>query len=286
VLVAGGGDPIGGHSDRTAELYDPANGSWSRTGDMTQARTGHTATLLPDGTVLVAGGHGGGPFFGSAELYDPAAGTWSRTGGMIQGRADHSAILLPDGRVLVVGGVFGNDDASCCGPLGSAELYDPRTGSWTATAGMIELQGGQSATLLRDGRVLVVGEINGGRDSASSPPELYDPRSETWTRTMNLAEIRGEFTAVLLADGQVLVAGGESDQGPRGIATVELYDPRTESWTRAEPLVAPRRGGQVAIRLADGRVLVVGGANSEDRRDVPVVLSSPPAEIFDPDRGR
>ena len=286
VLVAGGGDPNGSGGGRSAELYDPATGNWTPTDGMTQARAGHTATLLPGGTVLVAGGNGGGgPFRDSAELYDPASGTWSPTGDMIQGRANHSAILLRDGTVLVAGGVFGNDRGPCCGPLSSAELYDPRTGSWTSTASMIELQGGQSATLLRDGRVLVVGEINGGIDSGASPPELYDPRTETWTRTLNMVELRSEFTAELLGDGRVLVAGGDTDQGRGVVATVELYDPRTESWIPAERMIAPRRWGQVAIRLADGRVLVVGGAMSADGRDVPVVLSSPSAEIFDPDRG-
>jgi hypothetical protein len=127
---------------------------------------------------------------------------------MSEGRASHTATLLPDGRVLVAGGVSGNDAGPCCGQLSSAELFDPRTGSWTATRSMIELQGGSTATLLPDGRVLVAGEINGGIDGGWSPAELYDPDTGSWTPTRNMIEPRAGFTATLLPDGLVLVAGG------------------------------------------------------------------------------
>jgi hypothetical protein len=293
VLVAGGGDPnSNGRKFRTAELYDPATGSWTATGDMTHARTNHTATLLPDGTVLVAGGNGGGLFLDSAELYDPATGNWTATGSMTEGRSGQTATLLRDGTVLVAGGVFGDDAGPCCGPLSSAELFDPSTGSWTATGSMVELVGGGSATLLPDGRVLVAGEIN-GRLSGTSPAELYDPANGTWTATGSMTELRVAFSAALLSDGRVLVAGGGHDAagddtfpiGFVGLGTAELYDPRTGSWTATRSMNAARRGGCVAIRLVDGRVLVVGGVASVDGNNGSSVLSAPAAEVFDPNGG-
>src|SRR6476661_4341448 len=174
VLAVGGG---GSGALTSAELYDPVAGRWTETGSMHAPRGGgQTATLLPDGQVLVAGGDQlglGHPPQSSVELYDPASGTWKETGSMVLARSHHSATLLSDGRVLVAGGivVFNNGYHASK----NAELYDPASGTWTATRSMRLGRAAPTAALLPDGRVLVVG----GSDSAKPDlqlAELYDPR--------------------------------------------------------------------------------------------------------------
>src|SRR3990170_3901957 len=118
-------------SSTPVEQRPPA---WTATGNMDGVRSGHTATLLPDGKVLVAGGVGSSGELASAELYDPRSGTWVPTGNMIETRFTHTATLLRDGTVLVAGGFSGGDSGST---LASAELYDPSSGSWTATGNMV-----------------------------------------------------------------------------------------------------------------------------------------------------
>jgi hypothetical protein len=143
---------------------------------MVEARSWHAATLLPDGTVLVAGGQGStgsgggevGFLIASAELYDPDTGTWTATGSMIEARLDHRATRLSDGRVLVTGG-----------GLASAEVYDPDSGTWSATASMIEGREGHTATLLSAGTVLVVGGYAIDASGTLTSAELYDPGSGT-----------------------------------------------------------------------------------------------------------
>ncbi|HTK44919.1 MAG TPA: kelch repeat-containing protein [Patescibacteria group bacterium] len=177
VLTVGG---IDGRELAYAELYDPPTGTWSVTGSLSGAHAGR-ATLLPDGKVLVAGGASatkvvepdiGGPAPGaltlaSAELYDPRTGTWTVTGSMTEARLGYTATLLADGTVLVAGGH--SNDTSGTRLLASAELYDPTTGSWALTAGMLAARTGHTATLLPNGTVLVIG----GSDSALV--ELYVP---------------------------------------------------------------------------------------------------------------
>src|SRR5438477_350710 len=160
------------------------SGTWTPTGSLATARYGHTATLLPNGKVLVAGG---GDSFGqevaSAELYDPATGLWTATGSMATARFQHTATLLPNGQVLVAGGF--NDNI---GPLASAELYDPATGLWTATGSMATARFSPTATLLPNGQVLVAG--GGNYSGVVASAELYDPVSGLWTVTGSMATAR------------------------------------------------------------------------------------------------
>ena len=147
----------------SAELYDPAAGTWTATGSLGTVHATHTATLLPSGKVLLAGGSNGDPL-SSAELYDPAAGTWTATGSLGAARWVHTATLLPSGEVLVAAGSDRNS-------LSSADLYDPATGTWTATGSLGTARFAHTATLLPSGKVLVAGGSDGGYLSSA---ELYD----------------------------------------------------------------------------------------------------------------
>jgi hypothetical protein len=243
-----------------------AAGVWTPTGALAAKRQLHTATLLPDGRVLVAGGLGAF-YLSSAELYDPASGAWTPTGSMAAARGYHTATLLHDGRVLVVGG-SGSGAA-----FSSAELYDPASGAWTPTGSMAAARRLHTATLLPDGRVLVAGGTAGASPIASA--ELYDPRSGAWTTTGSMAIAREAHTATLLPDGRVLVAGG---YGPVGVrSSAEIYSPASGAWTTTGSM-AEFRCDHTATLLPDGRVLVAGGYNGGTG-----FFSS--AELYDPAAG-
>jgi N-acetylneuraminic acid mutarotase len=256
--------------------------TWVPTGPMSGARTGQTATLLPNGNVLIAGGG-----TAKAELYDPASGSFTTTGTMAAAREDATATLLPDGDVLVAGGSRGSVQ------LNSAELYDPTRGTWALTGQMSVARSGQTATLLADGDVLVAGGgCNGqayGCDAGSflstlKSAELYDPATGAWSATSSMKEGRQFFTATLLPDGKVLVAGGFNDCDDdfcSDLASAELYDPVTGKWTDAGTFHGPREQ-QTATLLGDGDVLMSGGLN-EGGDGAP--RSYAEAEIYDPSAG-
>jgi hypothetical protein len=291
-----GPSPIPGPADSssaepTATSKPAAPATWTATGSMMEARVDFTATLLPDGRVLVTGGDRGFDAvpraLASAELYDPATGTWTATASMSTGRYRHTATLLPNGKVLVAGG---NVDSSgslgvrCC--LASAELYDPSTGLWTATGSMIDARVAHTATLLLDGTVLVAG----GANALGIPPgaELYDPASGRWTATGSMDDAnnpaRYDHSATLLRDGRVFVIGGAAPQAP-----AELYDPRTGSWSETDCCTDdPNRAGpyMTATLLPDGKVLVAGGFVWSDAESFSHAVASPAAVLYDPASGR
>ena len=251
-------------------LAQAAPGGWTTTGSLSTAREWATATLLPDGDVLVAGGLGSSGVLASAELYDPSTGTWTTTGSMNTARWSATATLLPDGDVLVAGG-----DSS--GPyLASAELYDPSTGAWTTTGSMSTGRQGDTATLLPDGDVLVAGG-EGSSVPYLASAELYDPSTGTWTTTGSLNTARAGAAATVLADGNVLLVGGFAPYNY--LASAELYDPSIGTWTTTGSL-ATGRSGPTATLLPDGDVLVTGGASSAGPTGF---LAS--AELYDPSTG-
>ena len=276
VLVLGGAQNFSGLFElATAELYDPHTGTWTSTAPMTDVRWGHTATLLPNGMVLVTGGQpdgGGGESWASAVLFDPASGTWEPTAPMLVARTGHTATLLSSGQVLVSGGYNG------AGALSSAELYDPDLRSWTATGDMGFARVGHAATLLADGHVLVEG--SGTPTGVVASAELYDPRSGTWSDTGRMAEGRAGPTATLLSDGRVLIVGGTGGGSSfsNALASAEIYNPATGAWSGAASMHTDRKH-HTATLLPDGTVLVTGGTGSDDYHD-----SIASAEIYDPGR--
>jgi N-acetylneuraminic acid mutarotase len=290
VLVAGGyccyNPDAGAEALASAELYDPASGTWTATGSMLTPHGGGTATLLPDGKVLVSGGHGTSRVTTSAELYDPASGTWTATGSMLTPHGGGTATLLPDGRVLMAGG-YGTS-----GQTRTAELYDPASGTWTATGSMVTPGSGpHTATLLPNGTVLVAGGFESpppsgpccAQPSGELPPgpsaELYDPASGTWTATGEMKEVRSNHTATLLPNGDVFVTGS-GDGGP---VSAELYDPATRSWTAISNSIEEHLYGETATLLPDGNVLVVGGSNGTNLPSGDAVMAG--AELYDPGSG-
>jgi hypothetical protein len=268
VLVVGGW--TGSSAIASAELYDPeANagaGAFTSTGALATARYQHTATLLPGGKVLIAGGHDGPGPLASAELWDPAAssgaGAFTATGSLGSARSAQTATLLPGGRVLVAGG-------SGASALASAELYDPVAGTFTTTGSLAIARYLHTATLLPGGKVLIAGGWTG--TSATASAELYDPIGGRFTATGSLTTARSWQTATLLPSGKVLIAGGW-----RALASAELYDAVTGTFTATGSLGAGR-DAHTATLLRSGKVLIVGGYA------MPAFLAS--AELYDPATG-
>lgn len=254
VLVVGGATGTVGNITilASAELYDPGLGTWSSGGTLNTARSQHTATLLYDGRVLVAGGSDGSALT-SAEIYDPGTNTWATVGSLAAARYQHTATLLPGGKVLVAGGVSGGTTA-----LSSAEVFDPNTPvngvySWTTGGSMPSAHTQHTATLLANGTVLVAGGKSGSTKLNKSA--VYTPGTNTWAATGNLAGARTLHTATLLPSGQVLVTGGLNSAA---LATAELYDSTLGTWSSSGNL-GTARYQHAATLLENGKLLVTGG---------------------------
>jgi len=281
VLIAGGDELSTATS--SAELYDPNDGSFVATGSMTTARRLHTATLLPNGKVLIAGGRQdhGRHVLASAELYDPDTRTFTPTGDMNVDRYSHTATLLNNGQVLIVGGLAPPspfDEYPLAYLLTSAELYDPLTGTFTATGNMGVDWFGFTATLLPDGKVLIASPYKG--DSVGTNVELYDPLTGTFTRKRPPSCCFFYWhTASLLPNGKVLIAGGgETDVIGELLASAGIYDPGSGTFA-ATSNMTERRSLHTATVLLDNTVLITGGDTC--------CIANPTAsaELYSPDSG-
>lgn len=286
VLSVGGG--VGAIALAAAEIYDPTTDAWKVVSGPSQARRGHQAVVLDDGRVLVAGGLAEGSPLASAELYDPATDTWAPTAPMATPRLGHSLTLLADGRVLVAGGsALESSEAAGGGQTirteATTEIFDPATGTWASAGAMASPRFEHSATLLADGRVLIVGGLGpvgeGGDVGPLSSTEIYDPAANAFVTSTDLAQGRANHAATMLSDDAVLVSGGAGgENGDLSLASAEVFDTGAATWTTVGPLASPRTG-HTATRLADGRVLVAGG-ESVQRGSRRSLVSS---EVFEPD---
>jgi hypothetical protein len=255
--------------------------TFTSTGDMSTPRFGHTATLLTNGKVLIAGGSGPYsfipppgplqiPLLASAELYDPSTGTFTATGSMATSRSDHTATLLPNGKVLIAGGASEESPDGYLLPTASAELYDPSSGTFTPTGRMTAPRLGHNATLLADGRVLIAGGYLNFGGYLFFPPEaeLYDPSTGRFTDIGNLETGDHWPSTTLLADGRVLIVG----------SSAHLYDPA--AGRLSDPIYDNYLGmyvNQNGTLLMNGKVLFAG--YDDDEGD----FWSP--ELFDPSAG-
>jgi hypothetical protein len=264
-LLSGGKVLVAGGFNVTAELYDPGTGSWTRTGDTLTTYRAHGLTPLKDGRVLICGG-------GTSELYDPVSGLWFSAGAMVSVRFHHTATRLLDGRVLVVGGADGEHGGTA---LASAELYDPATGSWSATGPLGVARRFHAAVLVSGGKVLVMGGLDASGNLLTSA-ELYDPATGSWSATGAMGVGRAWHSATPLGSGRVLVVGGAGIDQALG-ASAELYDPETGSWSATGAMATPRRFHSATL-LPGGKVLVAGGFH-----EYTGIVTS--AELYDPAGG-
>ena len=271
---------------QTASSTPAADGStWVAAGALQLARASTHAARLDDGRVLVVGSDNvctpGGAWDESvaAETFDPAAGTWSATGSLNAPRDDFVAITLDDGRVLVTGGMTSGDPAEgAFGAFSSTKLYDPRTGTWSATGLLDVARFAPAGALLADGRVLIAGGtyLDSSTTRWLASAELFDPDSGSWSRAGSMLVARGGAAAVTLADGRVLVVGGSGDADGAPLGSAEIFDPAAGTWESAGSLATTRHGFSL-VALPDGGALVVGGISGGE---TPAVTAS--AERLDP----
>ena len=249
----------------------PGIGTFQTGAPLTASRIAATATLLPDGRVLIAGGISNGHSVASAEIYNPRTGASTPTGSMVEARAWHSASLLSNGKVLIAGGT---GDRLC-------EVYNPATGKFSKTGSLGYAPKYQAATSLGDGRALIAGGLNGA--SYTTRAEVYNPATGRFVHVRSLKISMEHATATLLQDGRVLIAGGDQaadKKHPNILAAAELFNPVKGTFVTTGSMIQGR-SHFAAVLLQNGKVLVMGGANPAGYSGL---LST--AELYDPLTGR
>ena len=273
VFVAGGRGKVGTRwgpiRHETAEVYDPATGEWTTTASMAKKREAFSLHLLDDGRVMVSGGRDQSRYHKKTEMWDPATDEWTLGPNMAKKRFDQASVKLPDGRLLISGGT---DEIISL--ISLAEFFDPTAGEmgeWSPAGEMTQARAEHTATLLKDGRVLIVGGGKGGlgqEGTTFDTAEVWDPESNAWSPAGTLSVGRAGHTATLLNDGRVIVTGSKGK-----VTTAEIYDPASGEWSLAGEM-SEWRVLHSATLLTDGRVMVAGG--------LPEVSST---DIYDPATG-
>lgn len=292
----------------SAEIYTPATNTWTTVAPMTLARGMHRATLLTNGKVLVTGGY---PAGNSTEIYDPAANTWTAAAPMIYSRYSHAAVRLADGKVLVAATQLGSMQAEAYDPAtnswsiagspglggyvnqafllpdgrvlafdGIPFLYTPSTNSWVQGAWMPVAVSNFGVNLLKDGRLMVTGGLQGGMVSTV---QVYDPVADAWTLDASMGKVRASHVAVTLADGRVVVAGGfsvEPGMGGGATITTELYTPPAAPDTTPPVITAP--ASVVGEQTSPAGASVVIPVSALDAVDGPVAVTSDAPATFPP----
>ncbi len=272
VLVVGG-TADGRRSLDSAEIFDPATGTWALTAAPGVPRMRHSTTLLHDGRVLVVGGYkgGGGGYpslyhhfngtgnvsLAECQLFGPTSGSWSPASPLETGRFWQGCVGLPDGKVLIIGGLNVSQ-----GSLASCELYDPETESWNPAAALNTARARFTTTLLQNGSVLVTGGHSGLKKSPFSSCEIYVPGEDAWYNVSSMKRARGYHAAQLLTDGRVLVSGGFFGPGQPDHKDAEIFDPATGKWSLAGEMALPRHNHVTAL-LPGGKLMVFGGSNCQ-----------------------
>jgi hypothetical protein len=271
VISCGGGSDAPPATAPVVPTPPPAEGSFSTAAALVMPRAGHTATLLPNGKVLLVGGSPSWPptaaVATSAELYDPTTNTFSATGSLaFARRGGHAATLLSDGRVLVTGGV---DDVQSAPGRVEAEIYDPNTGRFAPTGSMTMARTVHAAVLLSNGKVLVAGGILAGNTA-----ELYDPVTGTFSSTSAPTRYHPTAAGVPLSEGRALVFGYD--------AAGDAYDVTRSAFntTGSSQAAGDTWSGPAMTPLADGRVFVAGGKErGPPPSNLALVVN---ARLFDP----
>jgi hypothetical protein len=254
-----------------------ASGTWAAAASLHNARDGHTATLLPNGNIVVAGGENNNSATASTEVYSSLTSSWTNSGNLNVARSNASAVLLPSGMVLVAGGCV----STCLGATtASAELYNSVSGTWSSTGSMTKARTYFGMVLLPSGKVLAAGGCTGlnanGCSGVTAKAEIFDPSTGKWTATGSMTAARGNLTVTLLASGKVLAAGGINGAN-NPIGSAELYDPTSGKWTPTGKMITAR-DEHTAVLLSSGNVLVAGGENAAG-------VTTNKTELYNPSTG-